>query len=348
MGCPFAGGSVGVACQRHGRGAAGPSGRARPRARVAGMPRGPARPRAAPERARPAAPGALGTMSGEGAILVPRAAAWRLRHAAARGLSPWRRATPGIAILVFARPPPNSWPRGNTWAAWGAPPLSSRAMSARACLSTSGRLHSDFMRLLYFLAECVGGLLQTDPQERAKTATADKQASDYFTALGYEPHKEEFCHRRGVYFHQHRCTIGLECAQAVAIRVLLLLQICFRYVSCLLCFRSGPGLLCSLVLRLSLAMLVRAGSGAVSSPEMQWGFCVRSCGSVCNKPPRTARTSTSVFVNPISHHKSVVLWCCPGVRNRRSSPRCMRAYINASVHGSVTIHVNMPPFQNSQ
>ena len=36
--------------------------------------------------------------------------------------------------------------------------------------------------------------------------------------LGYEPHKEEYCHRRGVYFHQHRCTIGLACAQAVAIR----------------------------------------------------------------------------------------------------------------------------------
>ena len=47
-----------------------------------------------------------------------------------------------------------------------------------ACLSTSGRIHSDFLRLLYFLA--------------------DKQASDYFTALGYEPHKEEYCHRRGV------------------------------------------------------------------------------------------------------------------------------------------------------
>ena len=47
---------------------------------------------------------------------------------------------------------------------------------------------------------------------------ADKQASDYFTALGYEPHKEEYCHRRGVYFYQHRCTIGLACAQAVAIR----------------------------------------------------------------------------------------------------------------------------------
>ena len=36
------------------------------------------------------------------AILVPRAGAWRKRHAPARGLSPWRRATPGIAILVFA------------------------------------------------------------------------------------------------------------------------------------------------------------------------------------------------------------------------------------------------------
>ena len=36
--------------------------------------------------------------------------------------------------------------------------------------------------------------------------------------LGYEPHKEEFCHRRGVYFHKHRCTVGMACAQAVAIR----------------------------------------------------------------------------------------------------------------------------------
>jgi hypothetical protein len=52
----------------------------------------------------------------------------------------------------------------------------------RFCLSTSGRIHSEFLRLLYFLA--------------------DRQASDYFTALGYEPHTEEFCHRRGVYFHQ--------------------------------------------------------------------------------------------------------------------------------------------------
>ena len=67
-----------------------------------------------------------------------------------------------------------------------------------ACMSTSGRIHSEFLRLLYLIA--------------------DKQASDYFADLDYEPHKEEFCHRRGVFFHQHRSTIGLACAQAVAIR----------------------------------------------------------------------------------------------------------------------------------
>ena len=66
------------------------------------------------------------------------------------------------------------------------------------CMSTSGRIHAEFLRLLYFIA--------------------NKQASDYFTDLGYEPHKEEFCHRRGVYFHKHRCTVGMACAQAVAIR----------------------------------------------------------------------------------------------------------------------------------
>ena len=49
-------------------------------------------------------------------------------------------------------------------------------------------------------------------------ATLSLSLCNHFTALGYEPHKEEYCHRRGVYFHQHRCTIGLACAQAVAIR----------------------------------------------------------------------------------------------------------------------------------
>ena len=67
-----------------------------------------------------------------------------------------------------------------------------------ACMATSGRTHGEFLRLLFFLSK--------------------KQADDYFAALGYEAHKEEFCHRRGVFFHRNRCTIGMACAQAVALR----------------------------------------------------------------------------------------------------------------------------------
>jgi hypothetical protein len=65
-------------------------------------------------------------------------------------------------------------------------------------MSTSGRIHGEFLRLLFFLS--------------------NKQAYDYFAALGYEAHKEEFCHRRGVFFHRKRCTISMACAQAVALR----------------------------------------------------------------------------------------------------------------------------------
>jgi hypothetical protein len=67
-----------------------------------------------------------------------------------------------------------------------------------ACMSTSGCIHCEFLHLLFFLA--------------------NKQADDYFQALGYQPHKQEFCHRRSVFFQQHRCTIGMACAQAVALR----------------------------------------------------------------------------------------------------------------------------------
>ena len=67
-----------------------------------------------------------------------------------------------------------------------------------ACMTTSGRIHGEFLRLLYFIS--------------------NKQALDYFEALGYDTHKEEFCHRRGVFFHNHRCTLGMACAQAVAMR----------------------------------------------------------------------------------------------------------------------------------
>jgi hypothetical protein len=37
---------------------------------------------------------------------------------------------------------------------------------------------------------------------------SNKQADDYFAAFGYQAHKEEFCHSRGVFFHHNRCTIG--------------------------------------------------------------------------------------------------------------------------------------------
>ena len=47
---------------------------------------------------------------------------------------------------------------------------------------------------------------------------SNKQAEDYFKALGYQPHNQEFCHRRGVFFQQNRGTIGMACAQAVALR----------------------------------------------------------------------------------------------------------------------------------
>jgi hypothetical protein len=67
-----------------------------------------------------------------------------------------------------------------------------------ACMTTPGRIHGEFLRLLYFMS--------------------NKQAVDYFEALGYDAHKEEFCHRRGVFFHNNRCTLGMACAQAVAMR----------------------------------------------------------------------------------------------------------------------------------
>ena len=47
---------------------------------------------------------------------------------------------------------------------------------------------------------------------------SNKQADDYFEVLGYQVHKEEFCHRSCVFFHRNRCTLGMACAQAVAMR----------------------------------------------------------------------------------------------------------------------------------
>ena len=65
-------------------------------------------------------------------------------------------------------------------------------------MSTSGRIHGDLLRLIFFLS--------------------NKQADDNFAALGYQPHEQEFCHRRGVFFQKNRGTIGMACAQAMALR----------------------------------------------------------------------------------------------------------------------------------
>ena len=67
-----------------------------------------------------------------------------------------------------------------------------------ACMSTSGRIHGELLRLILFIS--------------------NKQAKDYFEALGYQPHSQEFCHRRGFFFQQNRGTIGMACAQAAALR----------------------------------------------------------------------------------------------------------------------------------
>ena len=47
--------------------------------------------------------------------------------------------------------------------------------------------------------------------------------TSYFTcctyrAFAYQPHRQEFCHRRGVFFQLTRGNIGMACAQAVALR----------------------------------------------------------------------------------------------------------------------------------
>jgi hypothetical protein len=66
-----------------------------------------------------------------------------------------------------------------------------------AYMSTSGRIHGELLRLFFFLS--------------------NEQADDYFEVLRYQAHKEEFCHRHGVFFHRNRCTIGMACAQAVSL-----------------------------------------------------------------------------------------------------------------------------------
>ena len=96
---------------------------------------------------------------------------------------------------------------------------------------------------------------------------ADRQASDYFMALGYEPQKKEFCHRRGVYFHQHRCTIDMACAQAVAIRG--------PHVA-----RRHASVPRALQLRVALDDWVRKTFTSVSELKLCMCMCVYVCSSI--------------------------------------------------------------------
>ena len=59
-------------------------------------------------------------------------------------------------------------------------------------------IHGELLGLIFFLS--------------------NKQVDEYFAVLGYQPHKHEFCYRRGVFFQQTRGTTGMACAQAVALR----------------------------------------------------------------------------------------------------------------------------------
>ena len=66
--------------------------------------------------------------------------------------------------------------------------------------STSGRLHAEFVRLLYFLAH--------------------QRALAFFAKIGQQnPSHKELCQRRGAFFYQHRARIGIACAQACALRI---------------------------------------------------------------------------------------------------------------------------------
>jgi len=73
-----------------------------------------------------------------------------------------------------------------------------RQLAWTQCVASICRIHGEFLRLIFFIS--------------------NTQAEDYFEALGYQPHSQEFCHRRGVFFQQNRGTIGMACAQAVALR----------------------------------------------------------------------------------------------------------------------------------
>ena len=81
-------------------------------------------------------------------------------------------------------------------------------MNARHSLALSLDIHSLIVNKHSKLPS--GGRIHGEPVR----LLANMRADNYSQALG---HKQEFCHRRSVFFQQHRCTIGLACAEAVAL-----------------------------------------------------------------------------------------------------------------------------------
>ena len=90
--------------------------------------------------------------------------------------------------------------------------------------STSGRLHGEFVRFLYFLAH--------------------KRAMAFFAAIGQQnPSHKELCQQRGAFFYQHWSRVSVACAQACALRMGVLLlhagQRHFRAPTCTRCRRTS-------------------------------------------------------------------------------------------------------------
>ena len=67
-----------------------------------------------------------------------------------------------------------------------------------AILSTSGRIHGEFLRLRYILAH--------------------RQTANFFDTLGEVPSNAAFTWRRAEYVFHNRAAIGIACAQATALR----------------------------------------------------------------------------------------------------------------------------------
>jgi len=67
-----------------------------------------------------------------------------------------------------------------------------------ALLSTSGRIHGEFLLLLYTFAH--------------------RQTVKFFETIWEEPSNEAFTWRRADYFFHNRAAIGIACAQATALR----------------------------------------------------------------------------------------------------------------------------------